>query len=212
MRAEQQPSRRCSCTSSPGTLERFYLTDRNGPSASSAPSSSAERTSRPGVEANVERSIELHRETCMTVASRITAFGLAGALLLTPCGSDTVDGESTTPAEPVVELLAAADQTILGQPIEYPSGGAAEVTVDIITLQPGDETGWHHHNTPMVAVILDGTITVDYGDDGSRTYATGEAILEAVGTSHNGSVVGDEPARILVVNLGAAGIQNTVAD
>ncbi|MGA9277217.1 cupin domain-containing protein [Ilumatobacter sp.] len=149
----------------------------------------------------------------MTVAPRIAGWVVAATLALAACGSaDDGSTVSTEPPDPVIELPAAVEQTVLGQPIVYPTDGAAELTVDVVTLQPGDETGWHHHNTPMVGYILDGRLTVDYGDDGSRTYEKGEAIIEAIDTSHNGQAIGDDPTRILVVNIGASGIENTAAD
>jgi quercetin dioxygenase-like cupin family protein len=137
---------------------------------------------------------------------------VAALLLLGACGSDSNDGSDTDDAERVVSLLDAAEQTILGQPLSYPDTGQAQVSSVILTLQPGEDTGWHHHDAPLYAHILDGAVTVDYGEDGERTYEAGQAFMEAVGTSHNGRTEGSDPVRILVVNIGAAGTENTVTD
>ncbi len=101
-------------------------------------------------------------------------------------------------------------KTILGQALDYPAGDPAEVTSLIVTLEPGEETGWHKHPVPLYAYLLSGQITVDYGEDGTWTYRPGEALMEAVGSWHNGHNAGPEPARILVVVMGAVGREITV--
>ena len=135
--------------------------------------------------------------------------------LVAGCGNDDDGGSSTAAVfdgdERVVTLLDAADETILGQPLVYPDG-EAEVSASVVTLQPGEETGAHVHDAPLLGVVVDGTLTVDYGADGERTYGPGDTFLEAVGVGHNGRNDGDEPVTILVVNIGAAGVENTVAE
>jgi len=44
-----------------------------------------------------------------------------------------------------------------------------------------------------------------------KAYSAGEAILEAVGTAHNGTNLTDAPVRLLVVNMGAEGVADTVS-
>ena len=108
------------------------------------------------------------------------------------------------------EPLLKTRTTILGQAIDYPAGDPAEVTSLIVTLQPGAETGWHKHPVPLYGYLLSGQITVDYGEQGTRTYPPGEAFMEAVESWHNGHNGGTEPARILVVVMGAVGREITV--
>ena len=54
------------------------------------------------------------------------------------------------------------------------------------------------------------TVTVTYDGGVTRTYRKGQAIMEAIGTRHNGMNKGEDPVRILVVNIGAAGVANSV--
>lgn len=82
----------------------------------------------------------------------------------------------------------------------------------ILTLQSGEKTGWHHHDAPLYAHVLEGAVTVDYRDEGTRTYNPGESLMEAMEVSHNGFNDGDAPVRILVVNFGADGVDNTVLE
>src|SRR3977135_407748 len=56
------------------------------------------------------------------------------------------------------------------QPIRYPSGAATRVTAIEITLEPGQETGWHMHPVPIFGYIIEGELTVDSGAKGQRTY------------------------------------------
>jgi len=102
-----------------------------------------------------------------------------------------------------VEPLLETNTSILGESLHYPGSGPARITSSIVTLQPGETTGWHRHGVPLYAYILAGTVTVDYGDHGIRVLPTGSAIMEAMSVAHEGRNEGGEPCRILVVFLGA---------
>ena len=86
------------------------------------------------------------------------------------------------------------------------------VTAAIVTMVPGQETGWHAHDAPLFAWMLDGELTVDYGPDGSRVYRKGDALLEAFRTRHNGRNSGTENTRLLAVFIGAEGVANTLME
>jgi quercetin dioxygenase-like cupin family protein len=62
----------------------------------------------------------------------------------------------------------------------------------------------------MFAYILDGEITVDYGDRGKRTYRKGDAFMEAMDVPHFGADTGTLPVRILAVFMGAEGAADTI--
>jgi quercetin dioxygenase-like cupin family protein len=112
-------------------------------------------------------------------------------------------------AYPPLDVVLASGTSVIGQPIAYPDG-APEVTAAIVTLAPGQATGWHLHEVPLFGYILEGELTVDYGPDGTRTYAAGDAFLEAFGSEHDGLGTGAGPTRLLAVYMGAAGTANTV--
>lgn len=137
----------------------------------------------------------------------VFAVGCGGDADLRIAGT-TIDGvlESDERIVPVLE----ASETILGQPLEWPSGPATLTSV-VLTMQPGEETGRHYHEAPLYALILEGTLTVDYGENGTRTYREGDALMEAQEIVHNGMNTGDEPVKLLVLNMGAEGVANTVA-
>lgn len=112
---------------------------------------------------------------------------------------------------PPLEVLLQSSETVLGQAFAYPPGKPV-VTAAIVSVDPGGETGWHVHEAPLFAWMLDGTLTVDYGPDGIRTYDKGDALIEAFRTRHNGQNLGAEPARLLAVFIGAEGVPNTVME
>jgi quercetin dioxygenase-like cupin family protein len=112
-------------------------------------------------------------------------------------------------AYPTVPLLDATT-TIVGEPLHYPTGSPAHVTAAIISLAPGARTSLHRHGVPLFAYILEGEITVDYGDRGKRTYRAGDAVMEAMAVPHYGLDTGRGPVRILAVYMGAEGSANVI--
>jgi quercetin dioxygenase-like cupin family protein len=116
-------------------------------------------------------------------------------------------------AAPTATPLLATGQTVLGQTIAYPEA-PPQVTAVIVTLPPGASTGLHRHEVPLFGYLLEGELTVAYhGPDGTvteRTYLPGEALMEAIGTPHDGRNTGPGDVRILAVFIGADGIPNTV--
>lgn len=113
-------------------------------------------------------------------------------------------------ARDTVASLLDTGETVLGQPIVYPRSEPAKVVSVIVTMLPGEETGWHRHDVPMFGLILEGEVTVDYGARGTRIYRQGEAVMEAIDLAHNGRNTGTVPARILAVFMGAKDVPNTV--
>ena len=111
---------------------------------------------------------------------------------------------------PPLDVLLKTSASVLGQPLAWPAG-TPEITAAIVTLEPGKATGWHHHDVPLLGYILEGALTVDYGPAGSRTYAAGDAFVEAFRTDHDGRNDGSVPMRLLAVYMGAEGVPPSVA-
>ena len=148
------------------------------------------------------------------------APGLACALLLLAgCGSgdeaaipaapSAVAAASAVAGDPDV-LLEAQALTVLDQPVRYPKKKAAEITSEILALDPGQETGWHKYRTPLYAYVLEGTLTVEYDAGVIKEFAAGTALIDAMNVWLNGSNRTDAPVRVLMVHLGAAGVTNSV--
>ena len=108
-----------------------------------------------------------------------------------------------------VTSLLSTGQTILSQPIAYPTQSPAKIVSAIVTMLPGEETGWHQHDVPMFGYILEGEVTVTYAGKGTHVYRQGDALMEAIDIPHNGHNTGNGPARILAVFMGADGVPDT---
>lgn len=111
---------------------------------------------------------------------------------------------------PPLDVLISTSESVIGQKLGYPEG-TPRITAAIVTMAPGQETGWHVHDVPLFAHMLEGEITVDYGPDGVKTYRAGDSFIEAFRSRHNGRNTGNVPARILAVFAGAEGVPNTVS-
>lgn len=133
---------------------------------------------------------------------------VAGVMLvLGACSTEALPPVSST------VLLDKAGTTVLGDGFSYPGAENPEITSSIVRLEPGAETGWHLHEAPMYAYILEGTLQVTYDVKGTmvtKTYAQGDAILESLDTPHIGKNLTNQQVSILVVNMGSPDLANSV--
>ena len=129
---------------------------------------------------------------------------------ITGCANES----STAPAVSSQNLLDKVDSTILGDKFSYPVTDSPEVTSAVITIPAGMETGWHLHEAILYAYVLEGTLEVTYktvaGTEITNTYNSGEAIMEALQTEHNGKNNTKSDVKILVVSIGSPDLENTV--
>ena len=109
-----------------------------------------------------------------------------------------------------VEKLLQTSTTVLGQPLHYPATGTPEITAVIVTMKPGEKTSRHLHEAPLFGYVLEGELTVYYDGHGSKTYKTGDALMEAVEIWHQGTNSGTTTMRILAVFMGAKGTKDTI--
>lgn len=114
-------------------------------------------------------------------------------------------------AYPAQDLLATST-TVVGEPIRYPTTGPARITASIVTVKPGADTPFHRHPAPLVAYILSGELTVDYGEHGRRIYRKGDALVEAMDVKHRGMNFGTETVSLFAVYIGAEGTANVALD
>jgi len=109
-------------------------------------------------------------------------------------------------SQPTSRALFSSDADTLGSRYRYPDTAAAELTGAVVTLLPGDSTGWHRHAVPTVGYVLAGQLTVEYATGQVRVFGSGDGILEAQDVAHNGHNHGSEPVRLVVFSAGAAGV------
>jgi quercetin dioxygenase-like cupin family protein len=141
----------------------------------------------------------------------VCGLGLAALVALTSSVSVRADETMTTKDVTAVELpMASPSADVLGRALSYPAG-TPDVRAYRITLPPKSATILHKHPVPLYAYILSGTLEVDYGARGRKTYTAGQNFLEAVDWCHAGRAVGDVPVVLISVYIGADKIKNTVA-
>jgi D-alanyl-D-alanine dipeptidase len=107
------------------------------------------------------------------------------------------------------EPLFSSSEDTLGNAVTYPDGTPAELTGNLVTLMPGDSTGWHLHPAPTFGYVLSGHLTVEYATGETRTFKTGEGLIEGQNVAHNGHNYGDQPLRIVAFHAGAPGLPTT---
>lgn len=100
--------------------------------------------------------------------------------------------------------LRMPSKTIIGQDYAYPNGSPL-IESYLIELPPGQKTGIHLHQVPLLAYILSGQLETNYGSKGSKVSVAGDVFIEAMEWCHFGRTLGTEPVRILAVYLNSAG-------
>jgi len=104
-----------------------------------------------------------------------------------------------------VDLLLKTTRDEAGRAVRYPTNGTAELAAYLVEIPPGETTGWHTHQNPSLAYILEGVIDVEYEDGSRRQYRAGETLAEVVEFKHTGFNKGKTPVRILLFVAGAQG-------
>ncbi len=123
-------------------------------------------------------------------------------LIITTCIM-TVNGQKQNPL--IVEKLLMTDSTSLGQEIQYPTSGQAEVTVQRITFPPGASTGWHKHNIPVFSYIIQGELTVETEDHKILRFKENTSFSESLNTYHNGTNKGNKDLIVIAMYMSAVG-------
>lgn len=113
--------------------------------------------------------------------------------------------EEAYPSKVRVETLVKTSQDNAGQPIRFPTG-SPEVTGVMVTLPPGESTGWHIHAIPCAAYIVEGEVSVEVEGKATSRFKAGDAFAEVVNLRHCGTNTGDKPVRILLIAMGEKGV------
>ena len=134
------------------------------------------------------------------------------ATLLATCASFTAAHalDSGTAAPVVVTPVKTTAVTATGQPLVLPRENV-EVTASIYDIAPGATLPVHKHPFARYGYVLAGTLEVTNVDTGKRdVYKTGDFIVEMIDQWHQGSNVGADPVKLLVIDQIEAGAQATV--
>lgn len=112
--------------------------------------------------------------------------------------------------QPSAEPLLDTGRTIAGEALAYPTSALPQVVAQIVTIAPGQTTGWHRHGVPTFGYILSGELEVEYATLGRRVLRPGDRLMEAMKVAHDATNLGSVPVRILVVFMGAQGKSTVV--
>ena len=105
----------------------------------------------------------------------------------------------------ILEPVLKTDTTSIGQKIVYPNFQQDEVTVAKVTIPPGKSTGWHKHNFPVFGYVLQGTLTVEIKNKGTKNYTANSSFSEVINTLHNGVNNGKDDVVLIAFFMGEKG-------
>ena len=100
----------------------------------------------------------------------------------------------------IVTPVLTTDVTASGQPIVLPSKDV-QLIVSTYEIAPGAALPAHRHPFPRFGYMLAGSLRVTNLETAkSDDYKAGDFIPEAIGQWHQGSNIGDGPAKLLVID------------
>jgi quercetin dioxygenase-like cupin family protein len=140
----------------------------------------------------------------LSLSTRLSARRMSG--LRQSAGAAALLMALQAAASPAVQPLFKSSTDGLGRTLTYPGGAAAELTGAIVTLPPGESTGWHRHAIPVAGYLLEGELTVEYASGEQRVFRAGAGIIEVQDAPHQGYNAGTKPVRIVVFYAGAPGV------
>ncbi len=138
---------------------------------------------------------------------------IAGGLFLALLSGSTAEADKALGHKDITATaieLGNPSESVIGQGLAYPKGKPVFKAVKII-IPPGKATILHLHEVSIFAYVLAGTLEVDYGSKGKKRFGPGQGFLEAVRWCHKGRAVGEAPAVLLALYLGAPSLKNTIA-
>jgi quercetin dioxygenase-like cupin family protein len=140
-----------------------------------------------------------------TIRFVLFAAGLVFVLLPMRVSADKPDYNSDV----TVKTLLRTSTNSAGQTIEYPLGGKAEVSILIVEIPPGKQTGWHKHPVPLFGYVLSGQVTVHFADGKKNTFRQGDPMAECVDVLHNGINEGATTTKLLIFVAGEKNVPFT---
>lgn len=116
-----------------------------------------------------------------------------------------LDNSAAVKVTPLLKTSTSWD----AKPITYPAG-AAEVTALIVEIAAGGQTGWHEHQVPSFAYVMEGTLEVTRATGETKVLHVGDVLPEVVNTLHNGRALDGKAVKLLVLYTGSADKKLTV--
>jgi quercetin dioxygenase-like cupin family protein len=116
----------------------------------------------------------------------------------------------SAPQPVVVTPLASTNVTAAGQPIVLPQKDA-RVIASQFEIAPGATLPVHKHPHARYAYVLAGNLRVINAETGESTdYKPGDFIVEMIGLWHQGTNIGTDMVRLLVIDQVEGNEPNTI--
>lgn len=131
---------------------------------------------------------------------------LAGLLIMLPLLAVAGQYDTGVKGEVILETETMSN----GEPIDYLDTDHPKVTVMMIEIAPGAQTGWHSHPIEVYAYVISGQLTMSIEGGKTITFNDGEAFVEVVKLRHNGVNNGKVPVKLVAFYLGAKGVPNVM--
>jgi quercetin dioxygenase-like cupin family protein len=131
---------------------------------------------------------------------------LTGFMMLLPFSAAAAQYDAGVQAKIILQTETMSN----GEPIDYLDTDHPSVTVMIVDIAPGAQTGWHSHPVAVYAYVMAGNLSVQLEGGKTFEFKEGEAIIEVVKLKHNGINNGKVPVKLVVFYLGEKDIPNVM--
>jgi quercetin dioxygenase-like cupin family protein len=138
---------------------------------------------------------------CLTAGALLTACGGSSA----PASSSSASGSAAGSQQ---SQLDAQQLDVLDQQVTYPRKGVAAITSAVVTLEPGQETGWRRNKVPLYVHVLEGTLSIEFDGGVVKEFPAGSTFMDGQGVWHNATNKGTDTLRMETVYFGAKGARN----
>jgi len=102
----------------------------------------------------------------------------------------------------ILETILKTDTTTIGQKIVYPSFPDAQISILKITIPPGKSTGWHKHEFPVFAYVVQGVLSIEIDSGKTIQFMENTSFSEVINTYHNGKNDGKDELVLLAFFMG----------
>lgn len=124
-------------------------------------------------------------------------------VILSACPAYALEGVTVTPLHEMTE-------TASGKPITLPQNNV-RVIVSTFDIAPGATLPVHKHPFARYGIVQAGKLKVtNVESNDSRTYETGDFIVEMIDQWHRAENIGDSPVKLLVIDQVEGSAANTV--
>ncbi|WP_020174835.1 cupin domain-containing protein [Methyloferula stellata] len=132
-------------------------------------------------------------------------FALTLGLILLAPPSGALENSPVT-----IHPVLSTSETSSGQKIVLPQKDA-HISVSVYDIAAGAVLPEHLHPFPRYGYVLSGTLQVVNTENGKvDEYKTGDFIVESVDQWHQGANIGQEPVKLLVIDMTEGENKNTV--